>query len=95
MDSLVALDDVAVTLSREGDDGRVDIWSIGQTSIQHRGGGYIGNRPLDLEISPNERLLGVAGTRKAQVWDLAMCDADLRLPDRCRFRLLPRGATGS
>lgn len=81
MDTIVALDDVAVTLSREFNSAAIDFWNLSPEAIDRRGGTLMDNRPLDLEISPNGRLVGIAGTRSLQVWDLESATLLLDTPN--------------
>jgi len=74
LDSLVVYDGTAVTLRRTGATTDVDIWDVGPNSLERRAGGVLPEPPVDLDISPNQRLLAVTGLVCAQVYDLLTGD---------------------
>ncbi|MFT5052371.1 MAG: hypothetical protein ACI8QZ_003804 [Chlamydiales bacterium] len=74
LDSLVVVDGTAVTLTRMGTSTDVDIWDVGAASLAFRAGGVLPGLPVDLDISPNGRLVAVSGLVNAQVYDLSTGD---------------------
>lgn len=70
LDSVIATEDRAVTMSRLFDSTEVRIFDLSADTLELRALHVMPNRPVDLEVSPNGNLVGITGTDHVMVVDL-------------------------
>jgi hypothetical protein len=70
LDSVLATEDRAVTMSRVLETTEVRVFDLGADTLELRALHVMPNRPVDLEVSPDGNLVGVTGTDHVLVLDL-------------------------
>lgn len=74
MDSLVATNEVAVTLARNDETADIDLWDISGFSLTNKGSYFMNSRPVDLEITPSGSKVVVSGFAHTKIFDLLTFD---------------------